>query len=640
MNQENLDVTFINDKTRNLENTYDLISELFGNYLFNEEEERTKYFIFSTFLLNNIKFPFQEIWRLLKIILSINPNITREKTESNKYFGNCVKLCVKLFHKSITNLNLDKNLGFKCKEVPAIFDFLFSFPLIKHFINLIENEEQKNEINEILREAIKIIDGKIKMGKNNVMKNVYSNFYHFLDINENDIVIPNNNIKINSSIFESNKKEKESNIVRININNLNDSLKNDNNKINSITNNSSLIKPKLKKESPPPKNNPVKKEIYQTDIKNKINVNATNDEPSNNKVNKTIKNNLMGKYLSPENRKNVNNEIKAFRKHVKGIINKVNNFINFEEMKKAIKTKLPSNYLMQIGSFLYMTPFPDLSNINIDLLISRQNNNTYYIKKYFDTFEAFKNIPNVKCSFFCLNKDQYFYDCLEKNKSFFHLTRTDIDDDEALSTYSFKTVTVHLYAYNMIYGYSSFFIKKLYSTLKNVGKLHLFFERILLQELPILKSNYEISILILNFLQSNYKIFSEKCEDKKFTYFAYDKSKNYGFLTNFPLLMQYKNLFFFEFDDQRLNTIKQKNVIDLVKEFHLFICKYFEYIFYDGKKYDIKRADLNVFREHYFLDSKYIFNRIFLDNNLISYKNNVLDEFQKIQNLFNALTFE
>jgi hypothetical protein len=640
MNKENLDVTFINDKTRNLENTYDLISELFGNYLFNEEEERTKYFIFSTFLLNNIKFPFQEIWRLLKIILSINPNITREKTESNKYFGNCVKLCVKLFHKSITNLNLDKNLGFKCKEVPAIFDFLFSFPLIKHFINLIENEEQKNEINEILREAIKIIDGKIKMGKNNVMKNVYSNFYHFLDINENDIVIPNNNIKINSSIFESNKKEKESNIVRININNLNDSVNNDNNKISSITNNSSLIKPKGKKESPPPKNNPVKKEIYQTDIKNKINVNATNDEPSNNKVNKTIKNNLMGKYLSPENRKNVNNEIKAFRKHVKGIINKVNNFINFEEMKKAIKTKLPSNYLMQIGSFLYMTPFPDLSNINIDLLISRQNNNTYYIKKYFDTFEAFKNIPNVKCSFFCLNKDQYFYDCLEKNKSFFHLTRTDIDDDEALSTYSFKTVTVHLYAYNMIYGYSSFFIKKLYSTLKNVGKLHLFFERILLQELPILKSNYEISILILNFLQSNYKIFSEKCEDKKFTYFAYDKSKNYGFLTNFPLLMQYKNLFFFEFDDQRLNTIKQKNVIDLVKEFHLFICKYFEYIFYDGKKYDIKRADLNVFREHYFLDSKYIFNRIFLDNNLISYKNNVLDEFQKIQNLFNALTFE
>ena len=636
MNKENLDVAFINDKTRNMENTYELISELFGNYLFNEEEEMTKYFIFSTFLLQNIKFPFPEIWRLFKIILSINPNITRDKSENNKFFGLCVKLCVKLFHKSINNLNLEKNLGFKCKDVPAIFDFLFSFPLIKHYINLIENEEQKNEVNEILRETIKIIDEKIKMGKNNVVKNVYNNFYHFLDIDENEIVIPNNK-KTNSRILDSNNKYKEPVAVNININNLNESLNIDSNIKSSIINNnsSSLVKPKVNKSSPPPKNNPIKKEIFQTDIKNKININ--NDEPSNNK---NIKNNLMGKYLSPENRKNVNNEIKTFGKYVKGIINKVNNFINFEEMKKAIKTKLPGNYLMQIGSFLYMTPFPDLSNINVDLLISRQNTSNYYIKKYFDTFEAFKNIPDIKCSFFCLNKDQYFYDCLEKNKSFFHLTRTDIGEDEALAEYSFKTVTVHLYAYNMIYGYSSFFIKKLYSTLKNIGKLHLFFERILLQELPILKSNYEISILILNFLQSNYKIFSEKCEDKKFTYFAYDKSKNYGFLTNFPLLMQYKTLFFFEFDDERLNTIKQKNVVELVKEFHAFICKYFEYIFFDGKKYDIKRADLNIFRENYFLDTKYIFNRIFLDNNLISYKNNVFDEFEKIRNLFTDLTFE
>ncbi len=215
MNKENLNVTFINDKTRNMENTYDLISELFGNYLFNEEEERTKYFIFSTFLLQNIKFPFPEIWRLFKIILSINPNITRDKTENNKYFGLCVKLCVKLFHKSINNLNLEKNLGFKCKEVPAIFDFLFSFPLIKHYINLIENEEQKNEIIEILKEAIKIIDEKIKIGKNNVVKNVYNNFYHFLDINENEIVIPNN--KKNPPILYSNKEEKELNTINVNI---------------------------------------------------------------------------------------------------------------------------------------------------------------------------------------------------------------------------------------------------------------------------------------------------------------------------------------------------------------------------------------------------------------------------------------
>ena len=154
MNQkepENFDVSLINEKIINIDNTYDLISEIFTDNIFNEKEQRNKYFIFSTFLLNHIQFPFNEIWRLFKIILSINPNITREKTENNKYFGFCIKLCVKLLHKSINNLNLDKNLGFKCKEVPAIFDLLFSFPLIKHFINLIEMEEHKKEINEILK---------------------------------------------------------------------------------------------------------------------------------------------------------------------------------------------------------------------------------------------------------------------------------------------------------------------------------------------------------------------------------------------------------------------------------------------------------------------------------------------------------
>ena len=631
MSQENIDVSFINDKTRNIDNTYDLISEIFSDNMCKEEEHRTKYFIFSTFLLHNIKFPFNEIWRLFKVILAINPNITREKTETNKYFGNCVKLCVKLMHKSITNINLEKNLGFKCKEVPAIFDFLFSFPLMKHFINLIENNEQKNEINEILNEVIKLIYEKIKNGKNNVVKNVFNNFYHFLDINEKNLIIPIINIESNSENIDiNNSLEKESNdesqTSNKNISNSNNTsfsqMKNNNNKSNNS------------------KNNSQKKLMNQTEIKNKVMNNQNENSSKNKNINNNNNNTNIEKYFAHENKKNVNEEIKAFGKYLKGLINKVNSFINFEEMKKAIKTKLPGNYLMQIGSFLYMTPFPDLSNINIDLLISRQNNSNFYIKKYFDTFEALKNIPNIKCSFFCLNKDQYFYDCLEKNKSFFHLTRTDISDEEALSVFTFKTVTVHLYAYNMIYGYSSFFIKKLYSTLKNVGKLHLFFERILLQELPILKSNYEISILILNFLQNNYKIFSEKCEDKKFTYFAYDKSKNFGFLTNFPLLMQYKTLFFFEFDEEHLNAIKQKNIVELVKEFHKFICKYFEYIFYDGIKFDTNRNDLNVFKENYFLDSKYIFNRIFLDKNLILYKNNAFDEFRNIQNLFNVLTFE
>ena len=639
MNQkepENFDVSLINEKIINIDNTYDLISEIFTDNIFNEKEQRNKYFIFSTFLLNHIQFPFNEIWRLFKIILSINPNITREKTENNKYFGFCIKLCVKLLHKSINNLNLDKNLGFKCKEAPAIFDLLFSFPLIKHFINLIEMEEHKKEINEILNEVIKLIYEKIKNGKNNAVKNIFNNFYHFLDIDEKTLVIPKSD-KSFSIQNELNKSDMEL-VNNINLN-LNKSLS-ENKKKNSMfnSNNSSFTQLKDNKTKPHSKNNSPKTEKKSTEAKNKNKIN--NDDSQKKSNNKIINDtNIICKYISLENRKNVNREVKTFRKYVKEIINKVNDFINFEEMKKAISTKLDGNNLMQIGSFLYMNPFPDLSNINIDLLISRKNDCKYYIKKYFDTFEALKNIPNVKCSFFCLNKEQYFFDCLEKNKSFFHLTRTDLDDNQ-VKTYPFKTVTVHLYAYNMIYGYSSFFIKKVYSTLKNVSKLHSFFENILLREFPILKSNYEISVLIINFLQTNYKIFSEKCEDKKFTYFAYDKSKYHGFLTNFPLLMQYKTLYFFEFDEEKINTIKQKPLLELCVEFHKFICKYLEYVSFDGNQFDFKRNDLNIFRENCFLDTKYIFNRIFLDKNLIMYKNNAYDEFRKIQNLFNVLTFE
>ena len=376
MNQENnLDLSLINDKTKNIDNTFDIITELFSDNLFNEKEPGVKYFIFSTFLLKNIKFPFQEIWRLFKIIISINPNITMEKTECNKYFGYCLKLCTKLLHKSISNLNLDKDVGFKCKEVPALFDFFFSFPLVKHYINLIENIEQKNEVNEILDEVINLISEKIKIGKNTVAKNMFINFYHFLDVKENKIIIPTNEKSNSISVNESNSDKKNTNTEKINRNNINKLISNENTMNSSLDNNSHFSQLKDNKTKPHSKNNSQKKEKNNTEIKVKKN-SVKEDNPKIKNTKKTNNNNSIGKYISSKNKKNVNEEIKTFQKYIKGIINKVNNFINFEEMKRTIKLKLPGNYLMQIGSFLYMAPFPDLSNINIDLLISRQNNST------------------------------------------------------------------------------------------------------------------------------------------------------------------------------------------------------------------------------------------------------------------------
>ena len=66
-------------------------------------------------------------------------------------------------------------------------------------------------------------------------------------------------------------------------------------------------------------------------------------------------------------------------------------------------------------------------------------------------------------------------------------------------------------------------------------------------------------------MQINYNLFSDKREDKKFTYFAYNRSKKYGFLTNYPLIMQCKTLYFLELDEKSLLTVKK------ITLFYLFV---------------------------------------------------------------------
>ena len=652
------------EKIKKIENINDLLTELFSDNLNNTQEPSIKYFILNLFLQRKIKITLNEAWKLFKVLLSINPNIIKEKSETNELYALSLKGCINLLLKELMNLNLEQNFGFKNKDISMMFDFIFSLPIIKHFINFVDSDKQKKEIYDLLNQIGEMIFEKIKVGKNNIIKNMFKGFNHFLQLNEintksNKIINnENKNSQImsqvrNSNMLETNLEKKKSTMIGENnpINNENTNIINKDNIIKEPFKNYSSNNVPIKYNQ----NNEIISQIPTINItKEKKVIKNSNEQPEESKI-KNMKNNeqnIVNKNNNNLNNinsipnsialiytKNVNEEIKIFKKYTKDLVEKVNSFINYEEMKKSIKEKLPGNCLLQIGSYLYTTPYPDPTNINVDLLIQKQNSGSYNIKKYFDTFETFKNISNTKSSFFCLNKDQYFYDCLEKNKSFFHLTRTDMDENTIQSVYNFKTVTVHLYAYNMIYGYSSFFIKKLYSTVKNLWKLHLFYEIILLKQFPILKSNYELSLLILNFLHINYKVFSEKKEDKRFTYFAYDRSKKYGFLTNYPLVMQYKTLYFFEYDEDRMSYIKQISVLELAKEFHKFLCKYFEYIYNDGKLFDNKN-ELNFSKENYFLDIKYIFNRYFLDQNLICYKNNSTDEFIKIKNLFSTISLE
>ena len=641
------------EKVKKIDNTYDLLTEIYKDNVNTEKDPNIKYFLLTAFFQRkNTQLSLNEIWRLFKVLVAVNDKMIKENKETNELYALSLEHCAKLLFQNISNLNIDKNFGFKNIEINILFDFLFSFPLVKHYINYIGVKEQREGLNNLLNQIGHTIKEKIKISDNEVIKNIFINFYHFLEIKE---INSNPKEKAKTKVTDSkvattpkikkiityNKSTDIFSNIYINIATGNKSIPETtaNTDIKSIINDENTDASNIQLKAS--KNNP-KSEQMTAPITTKIVENQINKIKSKNNI---VKNNEIDtmdeipKCFPLINKRDVNEEIKIFNKYIKNLVEKVDSYINFEEMKKAIKEKLPGNCLLQIGSFLFNTPFPDFTNINVDLLIQKKTNGTYNIKKYFDTFETFKNISNIKCSFFCLNKDQYFYDCLEKNKSFFHLTRTDMDESTAKSKYNFKTVTVHLYAYNMIYGYSSFFIKKLYSTVKNLWKLHLFYESILLKHFPLLKSNYELSLLILNFLQMNYKIFSEKCEDKQFTYFAYDRSKKYGFLTNYPLVMQYKTLYFLEFDEKCISRIKEISVLELAREFHKFLCKYFEYIYNDGILFETKN-EFNLSRENYFLDIKYIFNRHFLDQNLIAYKNNSTDEFIKIKNLFNTLSLE
>ena len=638
MNNNNMtfDIIKILEKINKIDSTYDLLSEIFSDNINYASEPNLKYFILSKFFIKNSQLSFDETWKLFKVLISVNPNIIKDKNENNNLYALSLKNCVQLLLQGLTNVNIDKNFDFKNKEISSLFDFLFSIPLVKHFINLIGGQKPKEEIYDLLNKVGKLIYDKIRISKNNMIKNIFNNFFHFLNLNDININIKSNNndVKINSSQNVKNgnnfNNSENSFVNEENVNLMNMSFfqkKITNNYNNMIFNNSISNSPSrfIERQN-------IKKDKNEKHYSNKKNKKFNEGKNKNN-------NNIRFSPIIPiVNKKNVSKEIKNLEKSIIEFVEKVNLFIKFDEMQKAVKEKLPGHKLIQIGSYFYTAPVPNANIVNVDLMLSKPNNESNYIKKYHNTFDTFKNIPNVKCCYFCLNKDRYFYECLNENKSIFHLTRT--DEDESSKIYPFKNVTVHLYAYNMIYGYSSFFIKKLYSTLNNIWRLHLLYTVILLQEFPMLNSNYELSILIINFLQTNYKIFSEKSEEKPFTYFAYDSSKNYGFLTNFPLVKQYQKLFFYEYDADSINFIKEKSVLDLAKEFHKFMCKYFEFIYNDGQIPDKNRNYLNIFISNSFLDNKYIFNRIFMDTKFIKYKNNSFDEFLKIQNMFNALCFE
>ena len=301
------------EKIKKIDNSYDLLTEIYNDNINCIKEPNLKYFILTIFFHKNSQLPFNEVWKLFKVLISVNPNILKEQSENNEMFAVCLKNCTKLLLNAINNLNIDKNFGFKNKEISSTFDFLFSLPLVKYYINLVGVTKQKEEIFELLNQIGKALFEKIQFGKNNVIKNMFDDFYHFLNINDinpkNNKIISNEDKKIQKTLQskKTNLEEKKFDKIKGYFNQYLNILDNKENKDINIMNNKNNIsniifddisdniffsKPSLIPKKTEKKNKSIKpKKEVQNEIHNKGN---------NNKIDKNINININNINNIPE----------------------------------------------------------------------------------------------------------------------------------------------------------------------------------------------------------------------------------------------------------------------------------------------------------------------------------------------------
>lgn len=519
-------------KVKKINDINQLSNEIFNDKIMEIHEPNLKYFVLNQFLEKNNQISIEKVWIVFKILIAINPNIIKHKNEENELYALCIKKCISIFLKKITEFSLNINSNFQNKEIQVLFDFLFCLNTVKEYIFSIKNLYQRNEVLNLLANIGEIILNKINKVKNSIIKNMFNNFYPFLEKSENksggginitnninNISNINNNTNITNNISNNNNLRNRTNEIRLDVN---QNYSNRREPILFIRNSKNELKEYnnvfLQKEKSPKKNS---KNIYKSyKINEKYKENNNNKEFNCNYCQNKIFN------ISNHIEINVKQQIKKTNDLVKLLINEINSFINFEEISKVVKENLKKTVIMKIGSFANKIIYPDYSNFSIDLLLMK-NKDVPPIKKFFDTFNIFKSLSLIKCSFLCLNNVNEFYECLEKNKASFYIYRTDIETEMSNSTpsikFNFQKVKVNLYAYNQIYYSTSTLITKIFSLVPKIHKVHLLFQELLLKQYPILNSNFELSILITNFLQFRYKIFiDENINLKQFSFYVYE----------------------------------------------------------------------------------------------------------------------
>ena len=364
------------------------------------------------------------------------------------------------------------------------------------------------------------------------------------------------------------------------------------------------------KDFPNFQNKIIEKNLFKEEFKNNMNKICTLNK--NNFLNeKNILNNLNLK-LNFSHNQNIHTLFSNYNK-TKLEIKKI---LNLDFFKQKINEFFPGNTIKKLGSYpLGLIPSLNNNNITIDLMIFGDiKNNKIIIKSFEEILKCFSLINEFDFEFSFLNTNNIiknYIQVLFKNKN--------------LKDFSNQKLNLRIYCYNQIFWYSSTIIEKLYIN-QNIRAIHIFYNQILIEYLNFLKNNFELIILILNFLTLKYGLIKER-KKGKFNYFNCKIPQ-----INSILIKNNTILFYPEFDKESILKINNMEIKKIISEFSDFLNDYFSYI--------LKLNNCNIeynycFNEDNFNNENFIFNRGIIDNRYINLNKENINELKKKIEIFN-----
>ena len=177
------------------------------------------------------------------------------------------------------------------------------------------------------------------------------------------------------------------------------------------------------------------------------------------------------------------------------------------------------------------------------------------------------------------------------------------------------SIRVYLILFNKKYKKTASILKKLYLKYDIFKQLHIFFQSVIIEKIHLIKSRYELSVLLLDYMESYFKIFNSSKIEGVYSYYIETKDNT--------LKKIKESLYFYEFDEKALSNIQKNTTIDfLILGFAEYIKKYLLYL---NIEYNTKIFGLNLIynnkalleenkTNNIFIDKKFLFNRCFIDD--------------------------